>query len=195
MSLFDEFFGQEELSEGNASSEWVPSDVNGSAEDIQELSEVKAQPAALVQSNNIVQFKQDTQQPESQASEDPVYRDLFGEPIQTANSSRKSGTAPSKTSRSSSAAHASSALKRSIHREWQDQDIEVGLDFTIHYATKTFLVSEVLEEIPESGCVHLNRIREALFKLYWDFSEERTKWDYNLEEKKLRPIITGEKNN
>lgn len=183
MSLFKEFFGQEEegIDPITDSNKTITENDEDRSEHVHNESTSSKASLDLLENH-----KED--------SEDNVYRDLFGDPIQT-TSAKRNVTATGKGSRSSSTVQSSAALKRSQQREWPDQNIEVGVDFTIHYATKTFLVSEVLEEIPESGSVHLNILREALFKLYWDFSEERTKWDYNLEEKKLRPIITGEKNN
>ncbi|RUS44914.1 hypothetical protein [Cohnella sp. AR92] len=137
--------------------------------------------------------EEETQASASASSDEP--RDLFGEIIQSAPNASKGRTSKPESKKVSSSSAVATAAASSAKRGWQDQDIEVGIDFTVHYATRTFLVSELIDEIPESGTVHLNKIREALFREYWDFSESRTKWDYDLEEKKLRPIIVGEKNN
>ncbi|SDO17951.1 hypothetical protein SAMN04487897_109120 [Paenibacillus sp. yr247] len=122
-------------------------------------------------------------------------RDLFGEIIQSAPSAKKGAktttTSPDskKTSSSTVAASTGSGMRRGL----KEQNIEVGIDFTVHYATRMFLVEDIIDEIPESGKVHLNVIREVLLKEFWEFSESRTKWDYDLEAKKLVPMIIGEK--
>jgi hypothetical protein len=122
-------------------------------------------------------------------------RDLFGELIDSAPVQQKAQPKIEKPSNKLASTSAVTAANTTNKRGWKDQNIEVGIDFTIHYAMRTFRVEELIDEIPESGMVPLNTIREGLFKEYWDFSESRTKWDYDLELKKLIPIIVGEKNN
>ncbi|WP_240420304.1 hypothetical protein [Paenibacillus periandrae] len=131
-----------------------------------------------------------------QRDDNDAPRDLFGELIESATPQQrakpKGEVSSSKAVTVSTAATTASTASK---RGWKDQNVEVGIDFTVHYAMRTFRVEELIEEIPESGKVHLNMIREGLFKEYWDFSESRTKWDYDLDQKKLIPIIVGEKNN
>ncbi|RJG21372.1 Mov34/MPN/PAD-1 family protein [Paenibacillus thiaminolyticus] len=75
----------------------------------------------------------------------------------------------------------------------KDQNIEVDMDFTVHYASRSFLVSDLIEEVPESGKVTLDQVREGLFREYYEFTASRTKWDYDLDQKRLYPFVFMEK--
>ncbi|MBP1931755.1 hypothetical protein [Ammoniphilus resinae] len=71
------------------------------------------------------------------------------------------------------------------------QDIEVEGDFTIHYATQHFLVSDFFEEMPESGKVTLEELRSAMAQEFFEMTKQRVKWDYDLEQKRLYPDVIG----
>lgn len=125
---------------------------------------------------------------------DAAEMDLFGEIIQSAPSGKKGAkTSTSLDNKKASSSTAAAVAGTGTRMGLKEQNIEVGIDFSVHYATRTFLVEEIIDEIPETGKVHLNVIREALLKEFWEFSESRTKWDYDLEAKKLVPMIIGEK--
>ncbi|NHN33258.1 hypothetical protein [Paenibacillus agricola] len=210
MDVFEEMFEQKASSETNAisvnpnSSLEVRQEEEGhSGENKQNGAEPKDnvfpldrgryEPKTLVEENS----KDTVTNPSENEHRDDIDapRDLFGELIDSApvqqTVKEKIGKPNNKVVSTSAVTAASTANKRG----WKDQNIEVGIDFTIHYAMRTFRVEELIDEIPESGLVPLNTIREGLFKEYWDFSESRTKWDYDLDQKKLIPIIVGEKNN
>jgi len=63
-----------------------------------------------------------------------------------------------KESSSNSSAKTSNSQARSI----KDQNIEIDLDFTVHYATRLFTVADFITDIPESGKVNLKLLREKM---------------------------------
>ena len=71
------------------------------------------------------------------------------------------------------------------------QDIEVEGDWSIHYATNSFRVSDFFEEMPESGKVTLEELREAMEREYFEMTKQRTRFDYDLEQKRLYPDVIG----
>lgn len=66
------------------------------------------------------------------------------------------------------------------------EEIKVTGEWTIHFATETFKVSDFVEEIPEEG-ISLEDVREALERNFAQFSAARTHWDVDKENKKLFP--------
>lgn len=71
------------------------------------------------------------------------------------------------------------------------QDIEVTDEWTIHYATHTFSVTDFVNPMPSSGKVKLEEIRQEMEKEFYEMTKERTKWDYNEDDKRLFPDVTG----
>lgn len=65
-------------------------------------------------------------------------------------------------------------------------EVKVKGDWTIHFATEQFLVSDFVEEIPEEG-ITLEELRVELEKSYAQFSAARTKWDVDEENSRLFP--------
>jgi hypothetical protein len=76
-------------------------------------------------------------------------------------------------------------------RSMKDQNIEVEPDFTVHYATHSFLVTDFISEIPESGNVSLKQLREKMELQFFELTEQRTVWDYDLDNKRLMPYASG----
>lgn len=73
----------------------------------------------------------------------------------------------------------------------KDQNIEVDLECTIHYARKTFDITDFITEIPDSGKVSLKQLREKMEMSFFELTEQRTVWDYDLEKKRLMPYASG----
>lgn len=59
-------------------------------------------------------------------------------------------------------------------------------DWTIHFATEAFTVSDFVEEIPETG-VTLEEVRQGIERHFPKFSAARTRWDVDEENKRLFP--------
>jgi hypothetical protein len=70
------------------------------------------------------------------------------------------------------------------------EEVKVEGDWTIHFATESFEVSDFVDEIPEGG-VTLEALRVELEKVYFQFTATRTKWDVDKENKRLFPDATG----
>lgn len=62
----------------------------------------------------------------------------------------------------------------------------VNAEWTIHFATDHFNVSDFVDEIPEEG-ITLEVLREGIERHFPQFSAARTKWDFNKDEKQLFP--------
>ncbi|MBN8202636.1 hypothetical protein LG291_25700 (plasmid) [Cytobacillus firmus] len=56
------------------------------------------------------------------------------------------------------------------------EEIKVTAEWSIHFATEHFVVSDFVEEIPEEG-ITLEELRVELEKNYFQFTATRTKWD------------------
>ncbi|WP_218624923.1 MULTISPECIES: hypothetical protein [unclassified Sporosarcina] len=65
-------------------------------------------------------------------------------------------------------------------------EIKVTSEWTIHFATEQFLVTDFVEDFPEEG-VTLEELRVELEKSFAQFSAARTKWDVDEESKRLFP--------
>lgn len=59
-------------------------------------------------------------------------------------------------------------------------------DWTIHFATESFLVSDFVNEIPENG-VSLEDVREGIERHFPKFSAARTRWEVDKKSKRLFP--------
>lgn len=62
----------------------------------------------------------------------------------------------------------------------------VNAEWTIHFATDQFYVSDFVNEIPEEG-ITLEVLREGIELHFAQFSAARTRWDFNKDEKQLFP--------
>lgn len=65
-------------------------------------------------------------------------------------------------------------------------EVKVHGDWTIHFATESFEVTDFVDEIPEEG-VTLAEVREGLERAFPQFSAARTKWDVDETNKRLFP--------
>ncbi len=68
----------------------------------------------------------------------------------------------------------------------KEEPLLVNAEWTIHFATDRFNVSEFVDEIPEEG-ITLEVLREGIERHFPQFSAARTKWDFNKDEKQLFP--------
>lgn len=66
------------------------------------------------------------------------------------------------------------------------EELKVTGEWTIHFATETFSVSDFVTEIPEEG-ITLEQLRESLERSFAQFSVARTKWDISEEKMQLFP--------
>ncbi|MED3576125.1 hypothetical protein [Cytobacillus praedii] len=64
------------------------------------------------------------------------------------------------------------------------EEIKVTGEWTIHFATETFNVSDFVEEIPEEG-ITLEDLRVEIEKVYFQFTATRTQWDPDVDNKRL----------
>lgn len=71
------------------------------------------------------------------------------------------------------------------------QNIKVEGDWTIHYATQFFRVSDIVNPMPASGQVSLEEIRAAMEREFFEMTKERVKWDYDTTKKRLFPDVSG----
>jgi len=111
---------------------------------------------------------------------------LFGEEYAPAPDPKKD-----KKKEASSATKSSKTGSPTVAKSTKDQNIEVEPDFTIHYATRTFVITDFIQEIPESGKVTLKQLREVMEGEFFEMTEQRTLWDYDLERKRLMPYVSG----
>lgn len=70
------------------------------------------------------------------------------------------------------------------------EEVKVHGDWTIHFATESFEVSDFVDEIPAEG-ITLEALRAEMEKVYFQFTATRTKWDIDKENKRLFPDATG----
>ncbi|WP_066297502.1 hypothetical protein [Bacillus sp. FJAT-29937] len=70
------------------------------------------------------------------------------------------------------------------------EEVKVTDEWTIHFATESFNVSDFVDEIPEEG-VTLEVLRAEMEKVYFQFTATRTKWDIDKDNKRLFPDATG----
>ncbi|MFY0520579.1 hypothetical protein ACOMCU_22520 [Lysinibacillus sp. UGB7] len=78
------------------------------------------------------------------------------------------------------------AVKNAPTPKKKEEPLLVNAEWTIHFATDHFSVSEFVDEIPEEG-VTLEVLREGIERHFPQFSAARTKWDANKDEKQLYP--------
>lgn len=101
--------------------------------------------------------------------------DLGVEPVEEKKEEKKTKKKDTKKETKSSKAKVEPKPELKVNDEW-----------TIHFATETFQVSDFIEEIPEEG-VTLEEIRVEMEKHYNQFTAARTKWDVDEENKRLFP--------
>ena len=65
-------------------------------------------------------------------------------------------------------------------------EVKVTGEWSIHFATESYTVSDFVEEIPEEG-VSLEEVRVGMERLYNQFTAARTKWDVDEENNRLFP--------
>lgn len=69
-------------------------------------------------------------------------------------------------------------------------EIKVFTDWTIHYYGNTFSVTEFVPEIPEEG-ITTEALREAMVLEFYEMEKDRSSFDYDAENKRLFPKVTG----
>lgn len=95
---------------------------------------------------------------------------------------KKEGKATS-SSKTSVGGITSSTKKKPVEPK---PEIKVTSEWTIHFATEGFLVTDIIEDFPEEG-VTLEELRVVLERSFAQFSAARTKWDVDEENKRLFP--------
>ncbi|MCM3164721.1 MULTISPECIES: hypothetical protein [Bacillaceae] len=80
--------------------------------------------------------------------------------------------------------------KKSVAAKTQKVFENIKEDWTIHYYSNTFQVTEFVNDIPESG-ISTEQLREEMAKEFFEMSRDRTFWDIDKENKRLFPRITG----
>jgi Zn-dependent metalloprotease len=65
-------------------------------------------------------------------------------------------------------------------------EVKVNEEWTIHFATERFQVTDFVEEISEEG-ITLEELRAEMEKTFNQFTASRTKWDIDEENKRLYP--------
>lgn len=70
------------------------------------------------------------------------------------------------------------------------KDIKVNADWSIHYYSNSFAITEFVQEIPEEG-ISTEQLREAMVLEFYEMTKDRTRFDYDAENKRLFPKITG----
>lgn len=68
----------------------------------------------------------------------------------------------------------------------KEEPILVNAEWTIHFASEVFTVSDFVTEIPEEG-ISLEELRENIERHFPNFSAARTKWDIDKDKKLLFP--------
>lgn len=113
---------------------------------------------------------------------------LFGEeelvekPVEQKKDKQKSTAAAQKSQKS--VKETKSAPKKSA------EDLKVDADWTIYYYGENFRVDEFVDDIPEDG-ISLEQLREEMAKDFMEMSKDRTTWDFDKDNKRLFPRITG----
>ncbi|MYL35448.1 hypothetical protein GLW08_20305 [Pontibacillus yanchengensis] len=105
---------------------------------------------------------------------------LFGEEEQVTTEKKGKQT---KSTHGSKKSNATSAKPK-------NETIKVDSEWTIHYYGESFELAEFIEDIPEEG-VTLEQVRVEMAKDFFEMSKDRTHWNYDKENKRVFPIITG----
>ncbi len=69
-------------------------------------------------------------------------------------------------------------------------EIKVFSDWTIHYYGNSFAITEFVPDIPESG-ITTETLRESMVLEFFELEKERTHFDYDADNKRLFPKVTG----
>ncbi|MEQ2527624.1 hypothetical protein EKG37_21230 [Robertmurraya yapensis] len=69
-------------------------------------------------------------------------------------------------------------------------EIRVFADWTIHYYGNRHEVTEFVPDIPEEG-ITTETLREAMVLEFYEMEKERTHFDYDAENKRLYPKVSG----
>lgn len=78
------------------------------------------------------------------------------------------------------------AAKSEAKKPEKKPEVKVTGEWSIHFATESYTVSDFVEEIPEEG-VTLEEVRVGMERLYNQFTAARTKWDVDEENNRLFP--------
>jgi hypothetical protein len=97
----------------------------------------------------------------------------------------------SKKKSTTTSASTSGTLAAPTKKPVKDQNLEVSDEFTIHYATHTFRVTDFINPMPASGKVTLDELRQKMEEEFYEMTKERTKWDYDETLKRLYPDVSG----
>ena len=69
-------------------------------------------------------------------------------------------------------------------------EIRVFADWTIHYYGNSHTVTEFVPDIPEEG-ITTETLREAMVLEFFEMTKDRTHFDYDAENKRLFPKVSG----
>lgn len=100
------------------------------------------------------------------------------------NRKKTSSNSVSKSSKASSSTTVTASKKKS-------QDILITDDWTVHYATHTFKVSDFVKTTKPSEEINLEVLRQSMEQEFFEMTKERTRWDYDLDNKRLFPDVIG----
>jgi len=117
---------------------------------------------------------------------------LFGEELKITKKEEETKKAEKeKTKKSSSkTTKAEKGEQKKKNSSTKKKEIKVFSDWTIHYYGQSFTVTEFVQDIPESG-ITTEQLREAMAQEFFEMTKERTHFDYDAENKRLFPKVTG----
>lgn len=71
------------------------------------------------------------------------------------------------------------------------EEIKVTQEWTIHYSTHTFRISDLFPEMTDTDEKTLEEVRQKMEEEFFEFTQSRVKWDYDKDLKRLYPDVFG----
>lgn len=81
---------------------------------------------------------------------------------------------------------ASKSVNPAAKPKEKKEEIKINNEWTVHFATEHFIVTDFIEEIPEEG-ITLEELRKGIERVFPKFSAARTKFDVDKENKRIFP--------
>lgn len=105
--------------------------------------------------------------------------------------SGKSSSSVKSSSKKTSGGTGTTVVPAPTPKRKKDQNLEVSDEWSIHYATESFRVTDFVNPFPASGKVKLEELRVEMEKEFYEMTKARTTWDYDEDLKRLYPDVTG----
>lgn len=84
-----------------------------------------------------------------------------------------------------------SKINKRENQQAKKESVKINRDWTISYAAQSYTVSEFITDLKDGDEVEVEVLRQKMEEEFFEFSKQRTRFEFDLERRIVFPIVTG----